>query len=1076
MTPLWISKHQMRLPAVFIAFFPLTSDANTSSLLDNKLKSEIANLKSTLGSTSYKTKLVVILLGEDVIPPAELEERISVMRRSAALDGKSLYFLPFGSSNVEIIEFVRHILSSLHPSAIEYYRDLSKHARRKRNRPTIPQPTSPLSSSTAHMLPASGWSVRYEFKLAVLAEFRQEMDAACRNYESAYQNMFSAELIDSIPMESPRFAEARILGDIIAFRTIRCQLWTGQVTAAVRLWTNHRNKVGDLLRRPGAKIELDSWEVWQSSWSKTMAELISKVEFQFILKEANGSPGMLIFAPFDKHLNISDRTTPWEQLHHEGYWLRNAVRHLQARRPPSVSQEYEHRRPLDHGLEILSMLEKAVEKYSAAKQQRTVEYLRIQLAKTCTQLGDWPKAMATLQQLWKQNWYRKAGWWEVLGVVGEVMEQCAREVQDPDTIVRVEWELLSTVVSSSIRRHDIHGALTNDVPQGPGPSVVLVAEQTSSAIVPSFVFMSAEGSAGEPLRAQLVLESHLQNTAAPIRISEIKIVFEGSLRPVHVLMEEGIQNDTAISIADLVLQDSATISGQKNKRSSGGLIASLIGFTDLTISPNQTRIFNMLLTPREAGGVSVVSITLMINDPNFSISFVMSQLDGFNCRWWDSIRGSPVARRVGMGRDATTIKIQPKPPKLSISTPDLKNSYYTNEDINVELQFSNEEEEAITGVIEVRLVGPLDKMALAKWVEKDVDESRPLHEVGEGQVILPRHEIVRLERNAKTSRHILVFQTVAAVDHELEIAVTYFLESDSETPLRKLSIVEIPVVRPFEANYKFQVQLDPEPWPSFFGVPEDLGPQEAVGLKQLFKVTCSVCSFASEELVVEDASLSLEEITAGTLCETAPNHRRVGGTALSDGEQRKYIKPEESQDFIFDMTLQKVLLGDRNIASIDLRLDILWRRVETEHINTSSLDVPRFIAPMAEPRVLLTIKDNEESSVIPGLCQLIYTIENPSMHYLTLNLNMESSDQFAFSGPKASVVKLVPISRRDICYSILSMKSGEWVKVNLNVVDPYFGKTLQVQPGGNNVRIDKKGIVSVLIPPSADDNRRLAGD
>lgn len=71
---------------------------------------------------------------------------------------------------------------------------------------------------------------------------------------------------------------------------------------------------------------------------------------------------------------------------------------------------------------------------------------------------------------------------------------------------------------------------------------------------------------------------------------------------------------------------------------------------------------------------------------------------------------------------------------------------------------------------------------------------------------------------------------------------------------------------------------------------------------------------------------------------------------------------------------------------------------------------------------------------------------------------MEASEQFAFSGPKTTVVQLVPLSRHTVRYNILAAKRGLWIQPQLVVVDTYFNKTLRVLPTGD-MRADKKGIL-----------------
>jgi len=123
------------------------------------------------------------------------------------------------------------------------------------------------------------------------------------------------------------------------------------------------------------------------------------------------------------------------------------------------------------------------------------------------------------------------------------------------------------------------------------------------------------------------------------------------------------------------------------------------------------------------------------------------------------------------------------------------------------------------------------------------------------------------------------------------------------------------------------------------------------------------------------------------------------------------------------------------------------------------LDVPRSLIPVTEPRVLLS-KRRQVAQNPAGLVHLQYTIENPSMHYLTFNLTMESSDEFAFSGPKATSFSLVPISRRTVDFRVLAHHGGRWLRVSLGVVDAYFNKALRVSAASEGVKSDgKRGLL-----------------
>ena len=1061
MTPLWIAKHQARLPAALVTFFSLTAENDSTALQDNILKSEIANVKNVLNSTNYKTKLVVVLVGEESITSSSLEDRLAVLRRFAALDAKSLYFLPFGSSQVEVGEFVRHILLALNPICIEYYRDLSKKARRKRNRSSVPPPTVPPPPNGPSAIAAAGWNVRYEFKLAVFAEFRQEMDAACRNYETAYQSLFTGEIPMSNTEGSHRMQEARLLADVIALRTIRCHLWIGQTTAAVRSWKAHRDRMEGLFSQSNDRMGTSSWEMWRSTWSKTMADLITRAEFSSLIKGGGNDSQNSVFAPADRTVALGEKIAPWEQLHHEGYWLRKAERHLRlAKGSGSVAPEADKLAFSGSGPEekdsIVSLLQLAIVKYSGLPQKRAVSFLTFREAQEYILSHVWDEALLRLKPLWEQASYRQSGWWDLFQEIGDALRICAEEVQDLEFLAQIEWELNSLNFRKELATR---GAGTSNRRNSSPDKIPLVlsADKIISPVMASFAFHSAEGNAGEPSRAQLTLQSNTLSDAIPFQISEIKVVFEGSLKPLHIVMGEDASGyDDTIAIRDVKMSDSSTVQRSKNRRSSTSAISSLLGTTNLTIQPSQTRVFNMLLTPREAGELRVASITLSIDVPKASLTMITSRFDHPFSYWWDIRHGRLSSRRLGMERNATTMIILPKPPKLAISAPALRQTYYTNERVRIRLQVDNDEEEPTSGNIVCRLISPLPGSAALRWGDEEEQEPQTDLSQSLNLLLLSARDFSSLASKATKEFEVVIYNTVAALDHELEVAVTYSLQSDPETPLVKNFVAEIPVMRPFEANYEFVARLDLETWPSFFAVPPKMQPDKAEGLKQRFSVQCSVCSFTNEPVVIEDASPRVHEVTEGVICDTDPD----GDVAE---KMDRLIRPEETQSFPFELVLRKLKLGDRNSANVDLALDIRWRRQDSQETCTTSLEVPRFFTPMAEPRVLLTVQKTGNAPAIANVFNLLFTMENPSMHYLTFNIGMDSSEDFAFSGPKSSMVSVTPISRHTVPYRILCSKNGEWIRVNLTVVDAYFGKTLHVQPAGEGVKMDKKGNVFVLI-------------
>ena len=488
MTSSWFSKHQCLLPSALISFYAFTVDENSSTLQDNKLKTEINGLRTSINSSTYKFRLIVVLISDGERKTANTAERVGNVRRGTSLDARSLFLLPKGLASVELRAFVGTILASLQPTCIEYYRDLSKHARRKKNRGAIPPPTAPPTSGTSQTLSTQGWNVRYEIKLGAFAEFRQEMDAAGHSYEAAYENLVDSDVLESVPSWSPRFDEARLLADILAIRIMRCLLWTGQTTSAVQSWNNHRSRMQELVDRRGKGSSTYGWQAWEARWSAVMARLIERIDLPiFHVPDAfkagdEDAEAPDIYAIPENAFSNETRLPPWDLLHHEGYWLWRSVRHTRARRrlalgipkedrnspgnsPASAIASRTHlydtflcpephkeyglpgKESFNHSALLIKTLEKATHHFAIRQQSRFAERTMYETARELTKSDKWAEAMEIIKPLWKNLSWRRAGWWHLLEEVSWTVRACARNLGDGEALIAVEWELLSNSTS-----------------------------------------------------------------------------------------------------------------------------------------------------------------------------------------------------------------------------------------------------------------------------------------------------------------------------------------------------------------------------------------------------------------------------------------------------------------------------------------------------------------------------------------------------------------------------------------------------------------------------------------------------
>ncbi|KAF5393288.1 hypothetical protein D9757_000463 [Collybiopsis confluens] len=219
--PIWIRKHTMLVPAVFVLFtrlFELDSTNTPASppdalelerQQDTMLSSAIAQRKRTTNERGIK--LTVVLLASRRMlddPSLNLDARLTFIRRQSGLDSRAALFVLSPIAKDELSDFVKRYEANLFPQvytrpkrhslqtalwdpAVEYYTAHSKRVRQKRNRyqAQASQQTShynPISTLGPAPLSPKGWTVRYEYKMACFAEFRGEHEVALKHYQDAY--------------------------------------------------------------------------------------------------------------------------------------------------------------------------------------------------------------------------------------------------------------------------------------------------------------------------------------------------------------------------------------------------------------------------------------------------------------------------------------------------------------------------------------------------------------------------------------------------------------------------------------------------------------------------------------------------------------------------------------------------------------------------------------------------------------------------------------------------------------------------------------------------------------------------
>ncbi|KAM0542465.1 hypothetical protein ACHAPJ_012775 [Fusarium lateritium] len=1076
----WVKKHQDLVPSVYLCFYTLTSDPNSTTLQDNHIKSDINNLKSALLRSGYKTRLAIVLLAEGEGGPLSLaegiQERLENIRRGTALDPKSVFYIPAQDSQDDLKQVVDNILSVLYTSAVEYYRDLGRHARKKRSRGIAPQPTVPPTTGTSQTLSLPDWNFRYDFKSAVFAEFRQETDAALRFFEQAYEVLLGQDVLDIIPSWSPRWNEARLLSDVIAIRCLRCHLWMGQTTLAVRKWHLHRERIGDFVDRRGRGTNNYGWQAWEARWATVMANLIEKVGLP-ALAPATGA----LFVPPDKSVS-GERVSPWELLHHTGYWYRIAARHLVARKklahqipeedrnspdttPASAVaskafaydtymclepyQEYPlSGKGVNHSQLVVDCLKEANAQFMARKQGRLAAEISLECARELASLKQWDDAVEVLLPFWEDVAFRSEGWVNISEDLCLTMRRAAVGAHRADLVVAADWELMS---NHFLRQPQWHYDITRSL-QGISsetkPSISLSDEKTGSFVSASFVFRHKEGKAGETCSAQLALTSHTFLDAVPITLESLKVEFGGSLKPIILEHEDLEEEPSSISGASIL---SLSLKEDYDGGSEDELPALLKGHSNLTLQPGQTRVFEMKIPLREPGTATASSVTLSHSNESFDLDYTLKLRDTDPIVGW-YVQGSSKPR--SSRPEAGSIQIQPRPPKMEIKLLEPLAQYYANEAIELQVELINAEDESASAKLDIHLFG---KEVPAIRVEADGHEASAEAQTEESKISGLALGAIKSTESVKLVLHI--DPPSAPTTFDLHLRTSYHLDSDVATPIMQMLTVQLNVVNAFEANYDLVPRLHPGPWPSLFDS-EGLGDTEegaARGFAQKWCLLCHYASFAQEDLKVLGMELNIVACVGGARCNV------VQGPRVS--QEGVVVAPKTMHEAQFDLVAQKLTMEDRHPVTLELAFVIRWQRQNRSDgpVNTTIMPVGKYLVLGTEPRVLSSVYHTAKTEDdMPGLMQLDMTVENPSNHFLTFGLTMEPSEDFAFSGAKQTTLNLLPQSRRTTTYRLLPHVSGVWIRPKLTVRDKYFQKVLRIIPT-EGMKIDEEGLL-VWVP------------
>ncbi|EWC43972.1 hypothetical protein DRE_01324 [Drechslerella stenobrocha 248] len=1054
---IWLRKHLYLQPCAFLSFHELAVvPSDQEDAADRALSTSINEMKKVFIADPRKIKFAVVLIVQKPLLEApSLESRLALVRRLTGLDTKnSLFFLPVRASDAELQQMAKSVQLALAPSAIDFYRELSKHARRKRSRSSIPAATLP-PSSMSQTLSNTGWTVRYEIKLALFGEFRGEMDVAARHYETAYEALL--EVFETTNNWSPRWNDIRLLADVISARMIRCHIYFENGTLAARRWESHRRRMADIIDRKGAGTSTYGWAAWQARWAVIMATIVHSSRIFTPDPKATDIPA--IYAPTDKSIKVDERVSAIEHLHHAGFYWMMAVTYskLHNRR---VSRLPESDSPVD-----LYLVQGPEEEQAADLISTTIRYLNAAAvsfqekgqsrfrARALFEMGclemtreNWGVALDNLRQSLRV--LRTDKWTpEVLKEALSRLQECALRAPDPATVISTSLELHSKILSGSDKPLDITGSLAGIEGGVQGVTTLAIrAPDILPVISAQYAFLESEVSVGETVISQLTLTSLARPGSAPLVLNDVKVEFKGHLKPI-VLHHKPSEKPSDYQDLKATLNDIPPSDGKKPL---------IEGDADLTLSAGQTKIFELNALLREHGDARATAITVTLCGEGYDVD-LMIDIDDYNplllktkkAYFWRQADVGLIKVPLKTNRPMY-LKILPRPPRLMVKLLRLDDPVFVGEPIKVTLGVVNEEDEEVDARMKIRILGYPDEIPLITWdptetMEAKEDDPETPYPLGH---IAPSDEL---------QRTFTIPSAILEAEVTLEVISLYVLTSDPETQVSKT--VKLPpfhVRRPFRTKFDFSPSVHPKKWLNIFRLSDHQAEREAQedvskGLTQRWVFKCQISLMEEQSLILGGFSCDVSSVRGGIVCQLSR------ADALVDGDHE--LQADSIVEIIYILEVTKHSLEDRESSDVDLDLRVKWKRTGGNLVETP-LAVPRLLIPGNEPRVLAEASEYtpDTNSVL-----LTYTLENPTMHVLTFNVSMEQNETFLFEGPKQPGVQLMPLSRHAMEYKVYPRIRHDWIKATLRVVDRHYNKNLRIAATDGVKAADKGGLL-VWIP------------
>lgn len=960
----WMIKHLNELPAVIVIFYDLDWK---DSLWNEKMIECASRVQSLRAALEGRDTRIVVVLIQNVLPLPEdplAAERAVALCSSCELNSQSLYILPHGP---HLLGYTIRLENTFFEFCQNYYYNCAKNVKLHKDH---------LNKNTHQYL-----FVRHQFKMAFFNELKQDIQSAHKHYSLSYNNLLDIRIVDTNALE------IRTVAGFISYKICKLMFALNLPRDAIAQFKSHIDKFKN---RSGFQELAFEHFAWLSKQYEIFGEIFDDAVKQGLPAVQTQHPGIyyqqgaqyailrkkacqelcskIIAYPHPDPLEGIERIDFYGQrLWRPGKMSSEPPEPIVEANGIQALQFLENQ--INHSSIIISLYGLAIAQYKIYKCPRTRRHLVLQMAEECYDSKDFGKALTLLSHMLSD--YREEKWWGIISNILEKAIKCAYLTANVQDYIQLALEILSSSINVALEDkkriyENLNRIFKKQIPYGDPklPHDVL----QNAIILWQPVFNNVEPSVFTLDMTKIIscVESKLRFTKPTFEIDQkVSIdIFIKTTCPFPLVF-----SDISLKVNSPCTSNELFIDKSEKK--------------SLIFHPNEVKKFviEFEADPNDINKeIQIEWMNITIGKDSeclVNLKFETQILNVDNSE-------SKCFQKQGKNSDFNTLK-------------SIHNSIVVPRDSKVNLKFEHDLPALVGECYEVYLLIINEELSAIKDLKVEIytDDgnsetqfsSLPSMQPEKLPINLPVSQTLEKDSRIRTSIFIRAFNPEICNIH---VKITYTLDSDKPVISIKNEMIILPVVQPFEITTTYVSVLMQEIHKFYAG--------EEFGVMPLIKF------LSPWPIHIENTSIEFLPPLKSLETEL---HSQIAGLSFN--------KEEISSEFYLALSEKS---SDQNMVVGEYI--VTWKRENGASVITR---VPLHGYHCDWIPLNLKISAPAHGFVrTPVIIQ--YHLINHSSHLVQLDVGMEASDGFMFSGYRQSSVSVLPNSTKTLQYNLYPLIAG----------------------------------------------------